>query len=309
MTVLDSCTTRFDACASRSTGKERDSESGLDNFGARYYASTMGQWMSPDPSGLFFANPADPQSLNLYSYARNNPLKNIDPTGLDCVYFNDAGTGVESIDHHSNSIECGKSGGDWVNGTTSEKQVTYNSKDETFTINSSDTWHNYTSTVRAPGEAPDGTSCEGNCSTANGYSSSLKWPSFTLQLGLAANGSFWGPLTGGAFVGMAVDSHLHVAGYSGYGGGVGVGSGASVGVQLGYSNGRDVCALGGPFANATATGGTGIAGTYDVFGGEGDGPGGMVTGGAITLGGGGGAGASVTATNTTMTPFGAHKCK
>jgi RHS repeat-associated protein len=34
--------------ASRSTGKERDTESGLDYFGARYYASTMGRWMSPD---------------------------------------------------------------------------------------------------------------------------------------------------------------------------------------------------------------------------------------------------------------------
>jgi len=32
---------------SRCTGKERDAESGLDNFGARYYASNMGRWMSP----------------------------------------------------------------------------------------------------------------------------------------------------------------------------------------------------------------------------------------------------------------------
>jgi RHS repeat-associated protein len=31
-------------------GKERDSESGLDNFGARYYASSLGRFMSPDPS-------------------------------------------------------------------------------------------------------------------------------------------------------------------------------------------------------------------------------------------------------------------
>jgi RHS repeat-associated protein len=30
------------------TGKERDTESGLDYFGARYYASSMGRWMSPD---------------------------------------------------------------------------------------------------------------------------------------------------------------------------------------------------------------------------------------------------------------------
>ncbi|HXS11613.1 MAG TPA: RHS repeat-associated core domain-containing protein, partial [Acidobacteriaceae bacterium] len=43
------------------TGKERDTESGLDYFGARYYASSMGRFMSPDPSGLAFANPANPQ--------------------------------------------------------------------------------------------------------------------------------------------------------------------------------------------------------------------------------------------------------
>jgi RHS repeat-associated protein len=30
------------------TGKERDTESGLDSFGKRFYASTMGRWMSPD---------------------------------------------------------------------------------------------------------------------------------------------------------------------------------------------------------------------------------------------------------------------
>jgi len=71
---------------SRYTGKERDTESGLDYFGARYYASSMGRFSSPDPSGLFFADPTNPQSLNLYSYVRNNPLSNIDPDGLRCVW-------------------------------------------------------------------------------------------------------------------------------------------------------------------------------------------------------------------------------
>jgi RHS repeat-associated protein len=45
---MSSRTTEFDVCAFRSTGKERDSESGNDYFGARYYASTMGRFMSPD---------------------------------------------------------------------------------------------------------------------------------------------------------------------------------------------------------------------------------------------------------------------
>ena len=71
------------------TGKERDTESGLDYFGARYYASNMGRWMSPDwasnPVTVPFANIYDPQSLNLYSYTGNNPLNRFDPDGhLDC---------------------------------------------------------------------------------------------------------------------------------------------------------------------------------------------------------------------------------
>jgi RHS repeat-associated protein len=67
------------------TGKERDSESNLDYFGARYFSSTIGRFMSPDPSGLTYADPANPQSLNLYSYVQNNPLKFINPRGMACV--------------------------------------------------------------------------------------------------------------------------------------------------------------------------------------------------------------------------------
>jgi RHS repeat-associated protein len=67
------------------TGKERDSESGNDYFGARYYASSMGRFMSPDWSAkaepVPYAKLDDPQSLNLYAYVGNNPLLRMDPTG------------------------------------------------------------------------------------------------------------------------------------------------------------------------------------------------------------------------------------
>jgi RHS repeat-associated protein len=67
------------------TGKERDAESGNDYFGARYYASSMGRWMSPDwtaqPDPLPWGELENPQSLNLYAYVRNNPLSRIDPNG------------------------------------------------------------------------------------------------------------------------------------------------------------------------------------------------------------------------------------
>ncbi len=99
------------------TGKERDSESGLDNFEARYFSSQMGRMMSPDPEN-YGANPLYPQSWNMYSYAMNNPLSFTDPFGLDCVYLNDAGNGVDpnGIDHDSNQGECNGHRGYWANG-------------------------------------------------------------------------------------------------------------------------------------------------------------------------------------------------
>jgi RHS repeat-associated protein len=70
---------------SRITGKERDSETGLDNFWARYYSSTMGRFMSPDwsaaPVPVPYASLVSPQSLNLYAYVQNNPITGIDPDG------------------------------------------------------------------------------------------------------------------------------------------------------------------------------------------------------------------------------------
>lgn len=62
------------------TGKERDTESGNDYFGARYYSSNMGRFMSPDKP---FADQhaSNPQSWNLYSYTRNNPLRFVDDDG------------------------------------------------------------------------------------------------------------------------------------------------------------------------------------------------------------------------------------
>jgi RHS repeat-associated protein len=62
------------------TGKERDAESGLDYFGARYDSSSRGRFMSADPSmeSVVLRNP---QSWNRYTYTLNNPLRYIDPNG------------------------------------------------------------------------------------------------------------------------------------------------------------------------------------------------------------------------------------
>src|SRR5258708_2551763 len=76
-TVIGAATTSFRACF---TGKERDAETGLDYFGARYMSGAQGRFMSPDD---FFkdSHVGDPQSWNKYAYVRNNPMRHVDPTG------------------------------------------------------------------------------------------------------------------------------------------------------------------------------------------------------------------------------------
>ncbi len=62
------------------TGKERDTESGMDYFLARYYSGPMGRFLSVDP-GNAGAGLADPQTWNAYAYVRNNPTGNVGPDG------------------------------------------------------------------------------------------------------------------------------------------------------------------------------------------------------------------------------------
>ena len=76
--IVNSCAQNY-----KFTGKERDSESGLDNFGARHDSSPLGRFMSPDPSGTDGpVDPSEPRSLNLYVYGLDNPLRFVDPDGL-----------------------------------------------------------------------------------------------------------------------------------------------------------------------------------------------------------------------------------
>jgi RHS repeat-associated protein len=58
----------------RYTGKERDEESGLYYYGARYCAAWLGRWTNCDPIGIRDGN-------NVYCYVRNNPIVNSDPAG------------------------------------------------------------------------------------------------------------------------------------------------------------------------------------------------------------------------------------
>jgi RHS repeat-associated protein len=68
------------------TSKERDNETGLDYFGARYYSSPQGRFTSVDPITITQYRLTNPQALNGYSYVANMPLRFTDPTGKDLQF-------------------------------------------------------------------------------------------------------------------------------------------------------------------------------------------------------------------------------
>jgi RHS repeat-associated protein len=71
-----------DQDASHFATLDHDAESNTDHAEFRQYSNTQGRFMSPDPYDGSY-DPSNPQSMNRYTYALNNPLSNIDPSGLD----------------------------------------------------------------------------------------------------------------------------------------------------------------------------------------------------------------------------------
>jgi len=61
-------------------GQRYDSSTGLIHMGVRYYDPSLGRFISPDP---IVPEPGNPQALNRYTYAYNNPLRFVDPSGFD----------------------------------------------------------------------------------------------------------------------------------------------------------------------------------------------------------------------------------
>lgn len=98
----------------RYTGKERDSESGNDYFGARYYGSSRGRFSSPDPGWMQQADPINPQTWNQYAYVLNNPLRFTDPSGMECVWEDGSYDSADDPDT-GNAAGCSGQGGTYIN--------------------------------------------------------------------------------------------------------------------------------------------------------------------------------------------------
>jgi RHS repeat-associated protein len=81
--VTNTCTQNY-----KFEGKERDTETGNDDFGARYYTSRLGRWLSADwsavPAPVPYANLTNPQTLNLYAMVSDNPETFADLDGHQC---------------------------------------------------------------------------------------------------------------------------------------------------------------------------------------------------------------------------------
>jgi RHS repeat-associated protein len=85
------------------TQKERDIETGLDYFLARYYSSTAGRFTSTDPIFISDQQTYNPQLWNLYNYVGNNPLNATDPTGMELIQLGQ--NSDEEIDKRRKAID------------------------------------------------------------------------------------------------------------------------------------------------------------------------------------------------------------
>ncbi len=100
------------------TGKPRDTESNLDDFGARYLSSQWGRWISPDwsalPSGVPYSAFTNPQSLNLYAYVGNDPIDGEDADGhgvsATAIYAGGTSFDMAALQLAANELECAPTG-------------------------------------------------------------------------------------------------------------------------------------------------------------------------------------------------------
>jgi RHS repeat-associated protein len=107
----------------RFTSKERDLESDLDYFGARYYSPTQGRFASADPDNAG-AYDNDPQRWNAYSYVRGNPLNGTDPDGRTVRICDNNGNCADLTDAQANATIFNKKYQGALGNTVANGQIT-----------------------------------------------------------------------------------------------------------------------------------------------------------------------------------------
>ena len=88
------------------TGHEYDEDTGLSYMGARYYDAAPGRFMSHDPAAKDDPEKflGDPQQLNFYSYARNNPINFTDPDGKTTKINSETGKVISVVSDKNTNI-------------------------------------------------------------------------------------------------------------------------------------------------------------------------------------------------------------
>jgi RHS repeat-associated protein len=295
---------------SRYTGKERDSESGLDYFGARYYGSSMGRFMSPDPGWFFASDIGDPQSLNQYAYVDNNPLKFTDPDGMhfECTTTTISYTGDDGNTQSSSSKNCKwvDDPGDLMAGLSSGINVNSIAPSKVQPLSTS-------------ARATPSSGCIQPTAPQKAARSLYGWLAGKLGKTVGAGLGASGGVGSGIGVGGSASAQLVASpdGTSGLavtlpampvnlissGPGGNLGSGAMGGPQVSISNAGTIQDLSGPFYGGGGGFGGGEAAGAELVGGY-NSSGRFIWQGAGAIGyGAGGFGAMGQKTNTTVTPF------
>jgi RHS repeat-associated protein len=166
------------------TGQIHDQESGNDYFNARYYSNSTGRFLSPDPLGGQLTNP---QTLNRYAYAVNNPLTNVDPTGLyHCVWS-------ETENGGATQQQCSDQGGESWSPDTGDLSAPSNTAN--FQIGTGGLNSGQQNSQSGPSDALDPNSAGGQLFGAQGL------PYWTGANQLVTNGTIgFTAMYGGAFL-------------------------------------------------------------------------------------------------------------
>jgi RHS repeat-associated protein len=191
------------------TDQNTDTTSTLYDFTFRELSQTQGRWISPDPTGLAAVNPGNPQSWNRYAYVVNNPLRNVDPLGLD--YCTDIeGNVISDEDGGDNNINCADAGGTWniSSNTEGDSSDTLDPVETYISTINGVLWFNGQIKFETFGWGPSSDGCSVSVSCTGGGRVPTSFSHCTVNVG--ANGTYTaydgGPTGSGVWSTLAVTS-------------------------------------------------------------------------------------------------------